>query len=132
MDWNEFESEIDILAKKIDAVPDLIIGIARGGVIPAVLLSKRLNVKDMYVLKVRKEGGERRVMAEIFTDVSKKKVLLIEDMLETGKSMIVAKQYLEENGATAITACLYIMSQTEVQPDYFLREVPDVVHFPWE
>jgi len=132
MKWDEFESEVDKLAARIESVPDVVIGIARGGVIPAVLLSKSLKVKDMYVLKVQKEGDERRVMAEIFTDVSNSKVLLVEDMLETGKSIIVAKQYLEAKGAEVKTACLYTMPITEIQPDYFLREVREVVHFPWE
>lgn len=132
MTWEEFQNEIKNLAAKIDYVPDVIIGIARGGVIPSVLLSKLLKVKDMYVLKVRKEGEQRLVMAEIFTDVSNKKVLLIEDMLESGKSLVVAKAYLESKGASVKTACLYTMPITETKPDYSLKEVDEVAHFPWD
>jgi hypoxanthine phosphoribosyltransferase len=132
MNWDEFELEIDRLAKKVTAAPDIIIGIARGGVVPAMLLSKRLRVKDMLVLKVRKEGNERKVVGDIVTDVSGKSVLLVEDMIESGKSLIVAKDYLEKSGATVRTACLYTMPLSEMQPDFFLGQVQEVQEFPWE
>ena len=132
MTWDVLTTEVAALAQKIDTEIDIVIGIARGGVIPAVLISKQLNIKDMYVLKVRVEGGERKIMAEVFTDISHKKILLVEDMLESGKSMVVTKKYLESKGAHVKCACLYIMPHTEVKPDYFLREVAEVQKFPWE
>ena len=132
MNWDEFDKEIRELGRRIDYQPDAVIGIARGGVVPAVLLSKFLKVKDMYVLKVRREGTERRIMAEIVPDVAGMHILLVEDMLETGKSMIAAKEYLEERGAEVKTTCLYTMPQSEIKPDFSLKEVTAVVPFPWE
>lgn len=132
MNWNEFDQDIRSLAKKINYTPDIVIGIARGGVVPAVLLSKSLKVKDMYVLKVRREGGERRIIAEIVSDVANQKILLVEDMIETGKSLIVTKEYLESRGADVKTACLYTMPISEITPVYSLKEVPGVIPFPWE
>ncbi len=132
MTWEILTDEVRKLSEKIDYQPDCIIGIARGGVIPAVLLSRQLKIQDMYVLKVRNEGNERKIMAEVFTDVRNKKVLLVEDMLETGKTMIVVKDYLESKGAIVRTACLYVMPHTEMKPDYYLEERSAVEHFPWE
>ena len=132
MDWKQFDKEIRSLAVRIDWKPDAVIGIARGGVVPAVLLSKFLKVKDMYVLKVRREGTERRIMAEIVPDVAGMHILLVEDMLETGKSMIAAKEYLEERGVEVKTTCLYTMPQSEIKPDFSLKEITEVVPFPWE
>ena len=132
MNWDEFDKEIRELGRRIDYQPDAVIGIARGGVVPAVLLSKFLKVKDMYVLKVRREGTERRIMAEIVPNVSGMRILLVEDMLETGKSMVVAKEYLEKKGAEVKPACLYTMPQSEIKPDFSLKEVTAVVPFPWE
>jgi len=86
----------------------------------------------MYVLKVRREGTERRIMAEIVPDVAGMHILLVEDMLETGKSMIAAKEYLEERGVEVKTTCLYTMPQSEIKPDFSLKEVTAVVPFPWE
>ncbi|HEY4525214.1 MAG TPA: phosphoribosyltransferase family protein [Candidatus Paceibacterota bacterium] len=132
MNWNELREEVKSLASKIDYTPDVIIGIVRGGLIPARLLSSELRVKDMYAITVKKVGDERRVMNDILEELSAKNVLLVEDMLETGKSLLVAKEYLEEKGARIKTACLYTMPISELRPDFWLKEVSEVVPFPWE
>ncbi|CAN5147406.1 hypothetical protein BH11PAT1_BH11PAT1_5630 [soil metagenome] len=46
MTWDEFDKKITILSEKIDYTPDIIVGIVRGGLIPARLLSTKLNVKS--------------------------------------------------------------------------------------
>lgn len=132
MNWEHLEKEVRELANHIDCKPDIVIGIVRGGIVPARLLSSRLQVKDMYCLTVRKAGDQRMVTSDIVENISGKNVLLVEDMLETGKSLLVAKKYLEENGATVKTVCLYTMPISQIKPDYFLREVKEVVKFPWE
>jgi hypoxanthine phosphoribosyltransferase len=132
MTWNELQAEIKTLAAKVDFGPDIVVGIVRGGLVPARLLSRELGVKEMYALTVKKIGEERKVMSEILEDLHGKNILLVEDMLETGKSLIVAKEYLVSKGAEVKTACLYTMPQSEIVPDFSLKQVSDVVHFPWE
>ena len=131
MDWKTLELEIEDLSKKIDYQPDIIVGITRGGIVPARLLSRDLQVKDMYCLTVHKFGEERKVVSEL-DDLVDKNVLLVEDMLETGRSLLVAKQYLEYKGAKVKTVCLYTMPITEIRPDFYLRQVYEVERFPWE
>ena len=131
MNWNEFDEETQKLARMISFSPDIVIGIARGGIIPGALLCKFLGVRDMNVLRMRREGEERRITADILSDISGKKILLVEDMIETGRSLIAGKKYLEERGAEVKTACLYIMSISEIKPDYFLKEITGVADFPW-
>ena len=132
MNWDELRIEVKALTEKINYIPDIIVGIVRGGLIPARLLSTELGVKDMYALTVKKVGEERKVMSDISEGLSGKKVLLVEDMLETGKSLEVAKKFLEHKGAVIKTACLYTMPISEMKPDFFVREVQEVMSFPWE
>ena len=132
MDWETFISEIQDLSERIDYHPDIVIGITRGGLIPSRLLSTYLNVKDMYCLSVQKVGEERRVVTEILDDLVDKDILLVEDMIETGRGLIVAKQYLESKGAKVKTTCLYTMVISEIEPDFYLRQVKEVEEFPWE
>ena len=101
MNWNEFDKEVRELGRRIEWKPDAVIGIARGGVIPAAMLGRVLGVKDMFTIKVRR-NGEKREIIETMPDMAGQKVLLVEDMLETGKSLIVAKEYLESKGAEGI------------------------------
>ena len=134
MKWDQFEEEIKKLAEKIRSgfQPDLIVGITRGGAVPARLLSRELNTKNMHGISIEKVGGERKVVTDLQIDLSGEKVLLVEDMLETGRSLIVAKKYLENKGAEVKTACLYIMPQSEIKPDYFLSRIENAAKFPWE
>lgn len=86
----------------------------------------------MYCLTVKKVGNDRKVTSDILEDLAEKKILLIEDILETGKSMLAAKNYLEEKGAIVKTACLYTLSISELKPDFNLREIKKIINFPWE
>ena len=131
MDWETFDDETRRLAKMIPFKPDIIVGIARGGVIPAALIAKILDVKDMFLLTMQRDGAERKITSSVLMDVSGKDLLLVEDMIETGRALIAGKKFLEERGATVRTTCLYTMPTSEMKPDYFLAEVQEVAQFPW-
>lgn len=132
MTWEELDDEVSNLSAKINYTPDIIIGIVRGGIVPARLLSTKLKVKNIYCLTVKKVDDKRKVTSEILEDITGKQVLLLEDMLETGRSLITAKQYLEQKGAVVKTACLYTMPKSEVKPDFSLKEIEKLIKFPWE
>ena len=135
MNYKTFEDGICRLSRKIKDSgyePDMIIGILRGGAIPARYLSKALDVKKMSAIEVIKDGEGRRVVAAPTYDLEGLKILLVEDMLESGKSLDVGEKYLESKGAIVKTACFYIMPQSEIEPDFYLEEIEDVVDFPWE
>ncbi len=130
MNWDEFDEETRRLARMITSTPDIVVGITRGGVIPATLISKVLGVKDMFVLKLER-GPQPRISAYALSNITGKKVLLVEDMIETGRGLIAGKKYLEDKGAFVETACLYTMSISEFVPDYSLRKIDRIAEFPW-
>lgn len=132
MNWQQFEDSINQLVTKIDVKPDIIIAIVRGGLVPARLLATKLSVSDMYALTVIKQGSTREVVTDITKDISGETVLLVEDALETAKSLLVAKHYLEGLGATVQTAALYIMPNSETTPNYYLDVREPLPKFPWE
>lgn len=132
MKWEEFQSEIKALAAKIDVSVDIIVGIVRGGVIPARLLSSELGTEEMYFLTVKKSGKDREVVSDILENIAGKQILLVEDVLESGRSLIAAKQFLERKGAVVKTACLYTMEASEIKPNYSLKEINQAIAFPWE
>ncbi len=132
MNWNTFEDEMTALSVKITGKYDIIVGITRGGLVPARMLSTSLGVKKMHCVSVLKKDGERSVVTEINENLSGKSILLVEDMLETGRGLQSVQAYLESKGAQTKTACLYTMPISEFTPDFSLREVEEVVGFPWE
>ena len=130
MTWDEFEKEMRKLREKIDFAPDIVVGIARGGVIPATLLSKWLKVKDMFTLKLIKKG-EKGIAAFVMSDIAGKNILLVEDSIETGRGMTGGMEFLEARGAKVKTACLYTMAKSEIVPDFYLKELVEFPVFPW-
>ena len=131
MNWEEVQEKINKLYGKIDFKPDIVSGVAKGGVIPAVMIAEKLGVKDMYAITVKKHEGKRRVMTKLTEDIAHKKILLVEDAVESGKSMLAAKKYLEGKGAIVKTAALFIKDSSPVKPDYALESFEDS-NFPWE
>jgi uncharacterized protein len=132
MTWDTLEREMKSLAKSIEKKPNAIVAVVRGGLVPARLLARDLHVKDVYAITVRRVGEERRLTVDILEDIRGKHLLLVEDMIETGRGLMLAKEHLESKGAIVKTACLYSMPISEIKPDYCLREVTEVARFPWE
>lgn len=132
MDWAEFGKEVDALTERIEWRPDVVVAVVRGGLIPATVFANRFNVRKVYVIKVSHVGDGRKIKREFAPEVAGKKVLLVEDMINTGKSLAAAKEYLEGKGAEVKTACLYTTPVSVMQPDYSIRQVPEAVEFPWE
>lgn len=134
LDWNAFETKLTWLVSAIKSEyhPDIIVGITRGGVVPARLLCRDLGVKKMYCINVEKIGEKRVVSTNIEEELQGKDVLLVEDYLETGRSLVVGKVYLESLGANVKTAALYFQSRSEITPDFFNKRTDKLIRFPWE
>lgn len=132
MTWDEFAAEVRALADKVSGKPDMVVGVVRGGVIPAALIARALGVKEVYTLRITKDGEEKKVVPGSVPGAAGKRVLLVEDMLETGRTLIAGKAYLEAEGALVETACLYTMAHSEIVPDYSLKRIDAVARFPWE
>ncbi len=132
MNWAEVEIEIQKLAKVINFSPTVIIGIARGGLVPACLLSKHLRVPRLHSLTVRKDGERSKVVTRIDEDLTGERVLLVEDVLELGASLEAASEYLRKMRVELRTCCLYTLPNTKFKPDFSLGIRQAVVKFPWE
>lgn len=129
--WDELRAEVKQLAQQIEPIPDIIVGIVRGGIIPARLLSTELCVPTMYCLTVKKIGTERIVTSTITENLARRHILLVEDVLETGESLMVARRYLVGRRALVKTAALYRL-EGSVKPDDHLSDVVEIPKFPWE
>lgn len=132
MNWGEFGREMDALVERVDWRPDCIVAVVRGGVIPAAVFANKFNIRKLYIIKVSHVGEERKIKREFTPPVFEKKVLLVEDSLNSGKSLAAAKAYLEGKGAEVRTACLYTSPRAVIKPDFVLREFAEAPEFPWE
>ena len=132
MNWQEFLNKLNILSNKVTSKPDIIVAIVRGGLVPARLLANSIDVKEVYCLTVQKSDKLRNLTTQITADIRGKRVLIVEDALETGKSLEVVKKYLESLGAEVQTLAMYVWPKSVIVPDYFLKITDNIPTFPWE
>ncbi len=123
--------------------PDVIVAIARGGLTPARLLADYMDVVDVLSIKVEHwiETGAHQEEAVIKyackeLDLSDKKVLIVDDICDTGKSIVVAKDFVEKNWKPAeirVATMQYIEPVSQIRPDYFVDLVKDWTWYmyPW-
>ncbi|MBS7617822.1 phosphoribosyltransferase, partial [Candidatus Bathyarchaeota archaeon] len=65
--------------------------------------------------------------------VNEKKVLLVDDVADTGKSLMLVKNHIKDMGALETRiACLYFKPWSIVKPDYYVRETEAWIIFPHE
>ena len=119
--------------------PDIIVGVARGGWPPARIMSDLLenpevaNVKAEFYLGVAETKGDPVITQPVSVLVKDKKVLIVDDVADTGKSLALVKEHLKEKGATDVKiATIYYKPWSIVTPDYFERKTSHWIIFPWE
>ncbi len=140
--WNQIYNMLLHLANKIRKdgfKPDIIVGVSRGGWPPARVLSDLMdnpnlaNVKAEFYLGVA-ETKEKAVLTQpVSTSVAGKKVLVVDEVADTGKSLKLVKEHIIENGATEVKiATIYYKPWSIVKPDYYEKETSRWIVFPWE
>ncbi|ABM80345.1 putative phosphoribosyltransferase [Hyperthermus butylicus DSM 5456] len=140
--WREVEEGCAHIAEKILATNlnvDVIVGILRGGWIPARLLSDYLGVDTMGALEVKfyrgvGETAEKPVITQpLIVNVRDKVVLVVDDVSDTGKTLTVAVNFLMHYGPRKIvTATLYVKPWSMYRPDFYHSETDAWIIFPWD
>jgi hypoxanthine phosphoribosyltransferase len=140
--WDEIYDLLLGLADKIrkDSFhPDIIVGILRGGCTPARVIADLLgNLKlaevgvEFYVGTVRAEG-EPVLTQPVSISVEGRNVLLLDDVVDTGKSLQLVKDHIVASGAKKVkTAAIYFKPWSIIVPDYYEKKTRIWVVFPWE
>lgn len=140
MTWHDIEKAVEALAIPIreECDPDVIVGIARGGLIPAVRLSHLLGDLLMRVIHVKhyENVDETTDMPEIFwSDIGKLegRVLIVDDVADTGKTLKVVSNHLESRVEGELNTCtIAFKPRSEIEPDYYVYKTDKWIVFPWE
>jgi hypoxanthine phosphoribosyltransferase len=119
---------------------DIAVAIARGGLIPARILSDYLSIRDLTSIKIEHWGitatpSEKAVLKfPLCADIKDKNVLLVDDTTDTGDTLRVAIEYLKSFAPKEVrTAVLIHKTRSAITPDYFIRKVVKWkgIIFPW-
>lgn len=138
--WRGTISLCNKIVKKLkDKYPNIldykIIGLSRGGLIPAVIISNMLNIRKVYALGLKSYEEERQGEVEVYQvpEISTMdKILLIDDISDSGESFKLTNEMLV--GKDVVTVSLFLKHKTAFKPNVYGKAVPDEqwVVFPWE
>ena len=142
MSWDLFQDLSKKTADKIIASgfkPDFIVGLARGGWVLSRVLCDFLGVKDLVSLKVEHWGvtatpdGSAQIKYPFRISLRGRRVLIVDDITDTGESMRVAAEYVKTmNPLLVKTATLRHINGSKFTPDFYGDEITwRWVVFPW-
>ena len=142
MSWEQLGSGSRELAAAIyadDWVPDLILGISRGGLLVAGALAYALGVKNTATISVDFYTGidERLELPMLLppvpdlVDLSAARVLIADDVADTGATLELVHDFCVGRVAETRVAVLYEKSRTTINCEYVWRRTDDWITFPW-
>lgn len=140
--WELFGTASRELAQEIvdsGFEPEIIIAIARGGLVPAGALSYALGIKLNDTMNVEfytdvNETLPDPILLEPLLDeksIAGHKLLLVDDVADSGRTLALALKLLEQQGAEVRSACLFAKSRSEITPDYVWKHTDEWIVFPW-
>jgi uncharacterized protein len=142
MTWNELGRGARELAEAVaddGYVPDLILGVARGGLLVAGAVGYALGVKNTFTMNVEFYTGidERLELPMILppvpelVDFQETKVLIADDVADTGATLQLVQEFCEGKVAEVRCAVLYEKPRSVVKCEYVWRRTDQWIVFPW-
>ena len=142
LSWEALDGLVASLAAKTGRDFDLVLAITRGGLVPAGMLAYRLDLREILVVGVefyRTEGGthDRPRVGHFPADelLAGRRVLVVDEVWETGETMTEVLARLRASGATAVSAVLHYKptrSRVSGAPDHHAAIVEGWVTYPYK
>ena len=137
--WDDYLSEVDKMikyAKEHMNDAQVVVGLTRGGLPPAVILSHFLDLPmiafDPHLLHAN--GSEREPVRLPFSPAVIKKIILVDDIADTGKTFLKCTKFFRSRGFDCRTMSVFMNEPiSEYSPDYSgLDSEQKWVVFPYE
>jgi hypoxanthine phosphoribosyltransferase len=152
VDWSQITAIAGALAAAVaaDRPPDVVVGVLRGGMIPAVLLAHHLGVRDVRAVAVThtEADGVNAAKTSLPTllnpaslgDVAGRDVLVVDDVAGTGETLEAARSLVCAGQVSAARTVVCVLNEAnwpapavgQRTPTYIGRRVQRWVVFPWE
>lgn len=140
--WDQLDNLTLQVAKKIKASKiefDLIIALAKGAWPMSRSFFDYTGIKELASLGVKFYSGINKrldrpeIYQQIPTTIKDKKILIFDDVADTGESLSFTKEYLMEQGASMVqTATLFIKPWSAFIPDFYGASTDAWIVFPFE
>jgi len=142
LDWTSYGTAVRELAQIVvddGYQPEMILAIARGGLFAAASLGYAMGVKNIYVMNVEYYTGvDERLDVPVmlppyvdFVDLKDAKVLIADDVADTGATLEVVRDHCLERVGEVRSAVLYEKSHSLVKCEYVWKRTDRWINFPW-
>ncbi len=140
--WDEIYDMLLKLARRVrnsGFSPEVIVGVSRGGWPPARIMSDLLenqnlaNVRVVFYQDIGVRNKRPVITQPVTSRVKGKRVLVVDDVSDTGRSLRVVYTHLKRKRAGKIKVCtLYLKPGSVFTPHFYARKTTKWVIFPWE
>ncbi|MFC2055330.1 phosphoribosyltransferase [Chloroflexota bacterium] len=139
LSWGDFESLATQLAEKLyHFKPQVIVGIARAGLIPAASVACYLRL-EMFPVRVTRRVNDRVVYDKpvwkvpVSGEVSGKVVAVVDEIADTGQTLEIVSTEVQRQGAErVIAASLVAHTWAKPAPEAVALVTNELVVFPWD
>ena len=139
LSWEMFGELCRALALKVarDYEPDVVVGIARAGVIPGAVIASILQV-DFYSMVIsRREGSEQvrqrpAVLSAAPQQVAGRGVLLVDEIATSGDTLRLALAAVRDARPGEVRTATSFARTRGYKPDYYALETDATVMYPWD
>jgi hypoxanthine phosphoribosyltransferase len=142
MSWDDFGVAARSVAQMVaddGYEPDMVLAIARGGLLIGGAIGYALSVKNVYTMNVEFYTGvdERLEVPRIlppapdFVDLHDARILIVDDVADTGHTLRSVEKFCEGKVAEVRTGVLYEKSHSVVRCDYVWKRTDLWINFPW-
>lgn len=133
LSWDELHRDTRALAQRLLDKPWRgVIGIARGGLVPAAILARELDVRLVDSLCIASYDHDRQGEPKILKGVEGdgEGLLLVDDLVDTGTTARIARELLPK----AVFVTVYAKPHGKPLTDMYQREFTQDtwIHFPWD
>ena len=135
--WERFEALLHQLALQLDPYePQLILGLVRGGLVPATMLSYMLR-RELYPIRIMRRydtpAGQRAWLVRPPDKVRGRRVIVVDERADSGQTLALAADEVRRMGASHVrTAVLYAHTWTNPRPDYVCLTRDALMLSPWD
>jgi xanthine phosphoribosyltransferase len=138
--WDQFHRDARALAWRLAGAGPFhaIVAITRGGLVPAAIVARELNVRLIETVCVEsyRDGtvqGDLRLLKAVAPSIAQSRgqgVLIVDDLVDTGKTAKVVRELLP----VAHFAAVYAKPMGRPMVDTFITEVSQDtwIYFPWD
>ena len=130
--WSFIEYQVNKICNDIAGHKfDVVVGISRGGLIPAVMISHKLKL-PLLTMTVTLRDNLARVQS---LKINKgEKALVVDDINDSGNTLTMISEFFKTRHIHAAYAVLQNKLSSNFSVDYWgsLQDNDDWINFPWE